>query len=236
MSKDEFPRLHQRLKDKSENPGARTVIYVALGDSVTQGCLGPNEIEHEQVYHELLRRRVEKYYPEANFNVINSGVSGDTAEQSRSRWERDVLSYKPDLVTICFGLNDCHGGEAGIETYITAISNLVNRIRIETEAEILILSTIMMLKTDHPNVPERYQAQVPDFIRLYEEGTLLKYNHALRSFAAGHAIPLLDVYGIWEEMEQAGVDIHTRLSNGINHPDIAFHQQLSALLEARLLE
>ncbi|WP_161601650.1 SGNH/GDSL hydrolase family protein [Paenibacillus luteus] len=236
MSKHEFPRLHQRLKDKSENPGARTVIYVAIGDSVTQGCLGPNEIEHEQVYHELLRRRVEKHYPEANFNVINSGVGGDTAEQSRTRWERDVLLYKPDLVTICFGLNDCHRGEAGIETYITAIGDLINRIRMETEAEILILSTIMMLKKDNPNVPDLYQAMVPDFIHLYEEGTLLKYNHALRSYAADHAIPLLDVYAIWEQMDQEGVDIHTRLSNGINHPDIAFHHQLSAQLEARLLE
>src|SRR4051812_21866018 len=100
MGKHEFPRLHQRLKDKSENPGSRTVLYVAIGDSVTQGCLGINEMEHEQVYHALLRRCVEQHYPAANFNVINSGVGGDTAETSRQRWERDVLLYKPDLVTI----------------------------------------------------------------------------------------------------------------------------------------
>lgn len=148
MSKIEFPRLHQRLKDKSENPGSRTVLYVAIGDTVTQGCLGINEMEHEQVYHELLRRLVEQHYPAANFNVINSGVGGDTAEKSRQRWDRDVLLYKPDLVTICFGLNDTHRGEAGLAEYIAAIAaigDLVNRIRTETEAEILILTTIMMI-------------------------------------------------------------------------------------------
>ncbi len=236
MSKHEFPRLHQRLLDKAGQAGARTVLYVAIGDSVTQGCLGLNEMTHQEVYHELLRRRVETHYPTANFNVINSGVGGDTAHQSRNRWERDVTVYKPDLVTICFGLNDTHKGEAGLDEFKTAIRDLVALIRNETDAEILLLTTIMMMKADNERVPEMYKAMVPDFIRVYEQGTLMKYNDVIRELAVEQAVPLLDVHAIWEQMDRDGVDIHTRLSNGINHPDIAFHHQLADELEAKLLK
>lgn len=236
MSKREFPRLHQRLLDKAEHPGSRTVIYVAIGDSVTQGCLGMNEMTHHEVYHELLRRRIEVHYPTANFNVINSGVGGDTAHQSRNRWGRDVISYNPDLVTICFGLNDTHGGEAGLDEFKAAIRDLVELIRTETKAEVIILTTIMMMKADNPSVPEMYKSIASDFISIYEKGTLQIYNDALREYAAIYGVPILDVHAFWEAMDQAGIDIHTRLSNGINHPDIAFHHQLADELEKKLFE
>ena len=37
---------------------------------------------------------------------INSGVSGNTTEQARVRFGQDVLSKRPDIVTVLFGAND----------------------------------------------------------------------------------------------------------------------------------
>lgn len=97
---NEFQRLHERLQEKAADVRKRAVVYAALGDSVTQGCMQGGEFEYERLYHQVLKRAVERRYPGTVFNVINSGVAGDTARRSRKRWERDVLMYKPDLVTI----------------------------------------------------------------------------------------------------------------------------------------
>ena len=39
-------------------------------------------------------------------DVINSGVGGDTSVMGRSRFQTDVLDKDPDIVIICFGMND----------------------------------------------------------------------------------------------------------------------------------
>lgn len=230
----DFTRLYARLKEKADNPAARPVIYVAIGDSVTQGCMEHDKVEHERVYHQLLRLRVAKRYPISIFNVINSGVSGDSAARSRDRWQRDVLCYNPDLVTIKFGLNDAHGGTAGIEAYIGAIRDLVRLVKERTEADILLITPSMMMKRNNERISESHQHHIPAFIRVYEAGYLRQYVDAVRSFAADSGLPLLDVYAMWEKMEADGVDIHTRLANGINHPDPLFHEQFAEALEETL--
>ncbi len=41
-----------------------------------------------------------------NMHLYNEGIGGNTTEQARARFERDVLSRDPDFVTISFGTND----------------------------------------------------------------------------------------------------------------------------------
>lgn len=230
-----FERLRARLKEKSDNAAARPVIYTAIGDSVTQGAMEDGVIEHERVYHQLLRLRVSKRYPNSIMNIINSGVGGSTAAQSRNRWQRDVLDFKPDLVTIKFGLNDAHGGISGLEPYIGAIRDLVGLVKEQTEADILLMTPSMMMKRDNERISAGHRRHVAPFTALYEAGHLPRYVEALRAFAADNGLPLLDIYAMWEQMEADGVDIHTRLSNGINHPDREFHETMAAALEETLL-
>lgn len=45
-------------------------------------------------------------YPEVPVNIVNAGISGDCAEGGLKRLERDVLSYNPDLIVVCYGLNE----------------------------------------------------------------------------------------------------------------------------------
>jgi acyl-CoA thioesterase-1 len=229
-----FERLHGRLREKAENAGARAVTYVAIGDSVTQGCMQVGVFEYERVYHQDFRRRIERLYPGTVLNVINSGVGGDTASASRDRWQRDVLLYKPDLVTICFGHNDAHGGEEGATPFIEAIGDLVRLIRDETESDIVVITPCMMMKRDNDRVAEAHKPLIPQFVQLAEEGHLLFYVKALRQFASESGVACLDAHAMWEQFEQDGIDIHTRLSNGINHPDAEFHEQLGAALEDTL--
>ncbi|MDF2715412.1 MAG: hypothetical protein K0R28_2337 [Paenibacillus sp.] len=230
----EFAVFRRRLQEKAEQASARPVIYVAMGDSVTQGCMEAGVIEHEQVYHQLLKRRIEQRYPTTILSVINAGVSGDSAFRSKARWHRDMIGFQPDLVTIGFGANDVHKGMDGLEPYMSAIHELVQRIRAETEADILLLTPGMMMKADNAKIADVHRHLVPKFLEVYQSGTLPAYVQALKNYAIAQKVPCLDVYAMWEQMESDGVDIHSHLVNGINHPDIGVHKQIADAIEARL--
>lgn len=45
-------------------------------------------------------------YPEYNLNSINTGISGNTIRDLNSRWERDCLAHKPDILSVLIGIND----------------------------------------------------------------------------------------------------------------------------------
>jgi lysophospholipase L1-like esterase len=80
-----------------ENTDPRIVCF---GDSVTFGW----NIRYDLSYPYLLGKNLVGKYPEVR--VINCGVGGNTVTDALARIEKDVLSYKPDLVIINFGLND----------------------------------------------------------------------------------------------------------------------------------
>lgn len=93
------------------------ITIVAFGDSVTHGAL-LNEINYETVYWNLLRNKilaVRNYVP---VNVINAGIGGITATGSVERTDKHVLAHNPDLVIVCFGLNDVAGE---LEAYLNAL-------------------------------------------------------------------------------------------------------------------
>ena len=69
---------------------------VFLGDSITEQHLYTNYVES------YLATR----YPELNLTFFNAGWGGDRAPGGAQRLERDVLSLKPTVVTICYGMND----------------------------------------------------------------------------------------------------------------------------------
>ena len=68
-------KLKKRIHGKALDNSAAPVLLVALGDSVTQGSMR-NYIDHENVYHNQLKRLLESAYPKTTFSVINAGVGG----------------------------------------------------------------------------------------------------------------------------------------------------------------
>ena len=83
-------RLIARIQENTADVRSRPVTIVAFGDSVTMGCMAAGEFDFEHVYHARFRRLLEQRFKGTVFNVINSGVDGDTAAGALSRLERDV--------------------------------------------------------------------------------------------------------------------------------------------------
>jgi len=231
-----FERLRRRLEEKANDPKSRPVLYVAFGDSVTQGCMEHGVIEHRLSFPAMVKEAVEARYPTAMFCLVNAGASGDTALESRTRWERDVFSLRPDVVTIGFGVNDAHRGDEGLASYRESLTALIAGIRMHTEADVLFITPNKMMSADNPNVDERDRAHVAAFLRTAAAGHLTAYADAMRDVANREEVPLVDQFLMWERMEREGVDIHTRLANGINHPDRDFHMQLSSAIVERFLK
>ncbi|MET0960231.1 MAG: GDSL-type esterase/lipase family protein [Psychrobacillus psychrotolerans] len=69
---------------------------ICFGDSITarkEGYPSP-----------ILTQKMSSKMP--NYKFINAGVSGNTTEQAMFRFNKDVLSKRPDVVTVLFGAND----------------------------------------------------------------------------------------------------------------------------------
>ena len=69
---------------------------ICFGDSITarkEGYPSP-----------ILTHKLSSKMP--NYEFINAGVSGNTTEQAMFRFNKDVLSKRPDVVTVLFGAND----------------------------------------------------------------------------------------------------------------------------------
>lgn len=78
--------------------GDRVVFY---GDSIT-------ELRH---YTEIVETYVVTRYPDLNVTFVNSGWGGDTVDGGGGgtidvRLQRDVMAYKPTVLTIMLGMND----------------------------------------------------------------------------------------------------------------------------------
>jgi isoamyl acetate esterase len=69
-------------------------------------CFGDSIIAKEQEDSGALRLtpRLRQFLP--IWNIINSGVPGDTTKTALARLQSDVLIYEPDLVTILLGTGD----------------------------------------------------------------------------------------------------------------------------------
>jgi lysophospholipase L1-like esterase len=80
---------------------AGMIRIIALGDSCTFAGGW-----YETTYSGMLSAMLNARNPNRRFEVINAGISGYNSEFALARLKDELLSYKPDLVTIYIGWND----------------------------------------------------------------------------------------------------------------------------------
>lgn len=71
------------------------VVFV-MGDSITEQRLYSNYLELWSITR----------FPQYNLVFRNVGISGDRSPGGNGRFKRDVLPYKPTVLTVDFGMND----------------------------------------------------------------------------------------------------------------------------------
>lgn len=195
------------------------ITIVAFGDSVTHGAVGDGEINYETVYWNRLRQKINNVRNYIPVNVINSGIGGITAKASLDRMERDVFSHHPDLVIVCFGLNDVNGT---LEDYISSLETIFaecNKRSIET-----VFLTPNMLNT---YVAEDTLEELKEYAAITAEmqnsGRMDNYIASAVRLAEGMNIKVCDCYSKWKEISKSQ-DVTMLLANRINHPVKEMHE------------
>lgn len=91
---------------KVDWPKNRTVNIICHGHSVPSGYFKTPEVNSLESYPNLLRISLAKIFPHAVINVIVTSIGGEASDRGAARFTEDVLSHKPDVITIDYALND----------------------------------------------------------------------------------------------------------------------------------
>lgn len=222
-------RLAARNRDiRSERP----VLIACLGDSVTHGCfelIVDDQDNFEPAYHiewgyvHKLGAKLRQLFPAAVPAVLNAGISGDNSGGGLERLERDVLAFRPDLVTVNFGLNDSMSGDTGIPQYAANMRAIFEKILASGAEAMLVTPSFMCSYVPAMVEGDKLRSIAADAAKIQNTGVLARYAEAARAEAQRLGIPVADAYRRWEELKASGVDTTALLSNGINHPTAEMH-------------
>ncbi len=150
---------------------------VCLGDSITDNS-------EAESYVDTWQRLCDERLGVGAYKIYGAGVSGETAWDGLQRLEVDVLQYKPDLVTICFGHNEVHHG-VSVADYQRSLEAIISRIK-AVKSDIWLMTptqiAVYELTDQDGRMSERY---VP-------------YLDALKEIAEKRGCPLLDLWRVFE--------------------------------------
>lgn len=194
-------------------PKNRALMVVCHGHSVPAGYFKTPVVDSLGSYPHGLRVGLAERFPHAVINVVVTAIGGEHARSGSARFERDVLSLRPDVVTIDYALNDRGGGLEAAEKAWRAMIEAA----LKQPAKVLLL-------TPTPDIRPQARWLEPD-------SPLQLHAAQVRRLAREYDVGLVDSLAAFEQAVREGVDIATLMSQG-NHPNANGH----ALVARALLE
>lgn len=221
------------LKEKNADAySSRPVTIGFLGDSVTNGCFevfpdvsgGFDTVyDTESGYVSKIRKILATLYPKAQINIVNAGISGDSAPGGLRRMDRDLLPYKPDLTVVCFGLNDSCEGEDKLQKYIDSLTAIIEKLK-AAGSEVILMTPQPICARVHTKIDdEKLKNFAAHLVDIFKSGLFERYMNAAREVAKSCDVTLCDCYAKWMKMYENGVDITDLLANYVNHPTRDMH-------------
>jgi lysophospholipase L1-like esterase len=192
-------------------PKNRTVNIVCHGHSVPAGYFKTPEVRTFDAYPMLMHHQLCRRFPHAVINVIVTGIGGENSESGARRFERDVLSLRPDVVTIDYGLNDrAIGLRRSEKAWRTMIEMALAR-----HVKILLLTPTPDLRAqlDNPRDPLNEQAE------------------QIRRLSRDYGVGLVDSLARFQEIAHSGGHLEDYMAQG-NHPNRRGHE----IVEEELLK
>jgi lysophospholipase L1-like esterase len=146
--------------------------------------------------------------------IINTGISGNTTETILQDFDWRIKQFKPNVVSLMIGTNDCFNEKVSIEAYEENLNLLVEKFRG--------LGAIPILHTPNLIIKELDTSRA----------SLDKYVAVIRKVALEENIILVDNYGHWlETAEKAeGINVNKEWLNDPLHPDGEGHSEIARLM------
>ena len=198
-------------------PDNRTVNIVCHGHSIPAGYFATPFVNTFDAYPHRLHRLIKERFPFAVVNVIVTAIGGETSDTGSERFARDVLTHRPDLVTIDYVLND-----RGLP--LDRVERNWRRMIEET----LAAGSALILLT---GTFDRFYFSSPD-----ERKELSERAELVRRLADEYKVGLADSMDAWLGAVRDETDVANMLSH-VNHPSVQAHglivRELGKFFQAR---
>jgi lysophospholipase L1-like esterase len=191
--------------------GKNSLIWVFTGDSITHGA---KHTHGYRSYPEIFSERIRWELGRVRDLIINTGISGNTSRNILDDFEWRVSQFKPDVVSIMIGTNDCANDRVPLDAYEKNMIGLVKKFRS--------LGAIPILHTPNPII----EALDPS------RASLERYVKVIKNIAEKEQVILVDNYGYWcEEIQKSnGVKVYKEWLNDPLHPDGNGHSEIARLM------
>ncbi len=219
---------------------AQRVLYI--GDSVTDGGWGrsggnmtPSEqrnlkdLNHiyGHSYIMLCAAHYESTQPYAGLKFFNRGISGNTLDDLKERWQQDVLDLKPDILSVLIGTNDVwnyikeHENPDGFDIvgWEALYRNLLNEARTCNPVLKIALGTPFVSKTTPKN----------------QQDLCHRLASAVRRIAKDFNAVVMPFDDMFRELQQSHPDGHYWIWDAV-HPTPAGHQRMADLWISKATE
>ena len=193
------------------------INIVIFGDSVSHGYL-VNSLDYESVYWNRLKKKLNQVRDRVPVNMINASIGGTTATQSLARLERQVLKHEPDLVIVCFGLNDVNGK---LDDYLNSLKTIFEKCQ-KANTGVIFLTPNMLNTRVADDTPEELRDYAAKTADMQNSGRMDQYIFSAISLARELGITVCDCYSKWKELAKTQ-DVTDLLVNRINHPTSEMH-------------
>ena len=202
------PVLYQKNIKRSVNKleTGKPFKIIVFGDSISTG----GEVTKPKYsFYERFKTMLQEEFPKAKITLENGATGGDTTIQGLERVEEKVLTRKPDLVIVGFGMNDHNINFVSPDNFHKNLKAIVEQIKAKTGADVILYSTF-------PPNPE-WNASSHN-MKAYAEITKKIAKETKSAYA--------DVYSIWNKVLKRK-DAPSLLNNNINHPNNFGHWMYS---------
>lgn len=205
------------------------INIVIFGDSVSHGAFRDG-IDYENVYWNKLRKKLNAFRNYIPVNMICSAIGGTTAKESLSRLAHQVLCHEPDLVIVCFGLNDVNGS---LENYLSPLACIFEEC-LACGSEVIFLTPNMLntyVAEDTQPVHMEYAHKTAE---MQNSGRMDAYMEAAKALAEEKGVTVCDCYAQWKALAKTE-DTTRLLANRINHPTAQMHDLFAESLYATVM-
>lgn len=166
-------------------PLLRAESVVQRGDLV---ALCGDSITARRIYTLYIQEYLQLCAPVADLSTVQAGRGFDTAAGFVARLENDVLTFKPSVATLCFGMNDGKYSPVSADTVDGYRKNLTEAIRL------LKAGGVRTIIAGSPGVvdPAKFKQPRVDPARYNE--TLARLRDAARDVAKAENVIFADIY------------------------------------------
>ena len=188
---------------KKEWPNNRTINIIFHGHSVPSGYHKTPKVEAFDSYPLMSLAKIQKAYPYAVVNAITTSIGGEDSVQGAARFEKDVLTMRPDVIFIDYALNDRRLPEAEVEK---AWHSMARAAKAKGVPVVFVTPTgARNVRIDAPDEPLEIRAAI------------------IRKVAAEEGVLVADVWAAWKAELKKGVNQDSLLAQA-NHPNRKGHE------------